>query len=133
VTFAGQSAVFRIGSSTALSATVPAAAVDGPLVVTITNPAGGEEQLQAQQNMHILPIITNLDPSSGPAGTDIGIVGGGFIGATKVTFGGVNATSFTVNTPTLIHATVPADAKTGKVKVTTPNGTASSKETFTVN
>jgi uncharacterized repeat protein (TIGR03803 family) len=133
VSFAGVQASFQPGSETYFTAQVPSAAVDGPLVVTITNPAGGQEHLQGQQNMHILPIMTNLDPSSGPVGTDVGIVGGGFVGATKVTFGGVKATSFAVDTPTLIHATVPAGAKTGKVSVTTPNGTATSKQTFTVN
>jgi len=62
----------------------------------------------------------------------VGIVGGGFTGTTKVTFGGVKAT-FTVLNATLIHATVPAGAKTGKVNVITPNGDAASTQTFTVN
>jgi hypothetical protein len=63
----------------------------------------------------------------------VSVVGGGFAGATKVTFGGVAASDFTVVTPALIHATVPAGAKTGHVGVETPNGTAHSKKTFTVN
>jgi hypothetical protein len=45
----------------------------------------------------------------------------------------VKATSFTVVTPTLIQAIVPVGAKTGKVKVITPNGTAASKTKFTIN
>jgi len=57
----------------------------------------------------------------------------GFIGATEVTFGGVKATNFTVVSPTLIQAIVPTGARTGKVVVTTRNGTARSKQTFTVN
>jgi hypothetical protein len=83
--------------------------------------------------VHILPKIPNLDPSSGPAGTQVGIVGGGFAGTTKVTFGGFAATNFTVVSPSLIQATVPPGASTGKVGVVTPNGSANSKETFTVN
>ncbi|MGO8984433.1 MAG: IPT/TIG domain-containing protein [Terriglobales bacterium] len=59
-------------------------------------------------------------------------MGGGFNRATKVTFGGVKTTNFTVASPTLIQAIVPAGAKTGHVAVTTPNGAAASKETFTV-
>ncbi len=133
VTFAGVAASFQPGSNTYLTALVPSAAVDGPITVTVTSPTGGQEPLQSQQNMHILPIMTNLDPSSGPVGTPVGIVGGGFAGATKVTFGGVKATSFTVLNPTLIQAIVPTGAKTGKVKVTTPNGKATNKQTFTVN
>jgi len=59
-------------------------------------------------------------------------VGGGFAGTTSVRFGGVKATTFTVLTPAMIQATVPVGAKTGKVTVTTPNGPATSKETFTL-
>jgi hypothetical protein len=66
-------------------------------------------------------------------GTQVGIVGGGFAGATKVEFGGVAATTFNVNTPGLIQAIVPSGAKTGKVTVVTPNGSAISKQVFTVN
>jgi hypothetical protein len=127
------SAQFRPGSETYLTATVPGKAVDGYVTVTLTNPLTGQQQkLQSQQSMHILPIITNLDPSSGLVGTQVHVVGSGFLRATTVTFGGVKATSFTVLTPAMIEATVPAGAKTGKVSVTTPNGTAVSKETFTV-
>jgi len=132
VSFAGVQAQFQPGSNTYLIATVPSAAVDGLITVTISSPVG-EQQIESQHSMRILPQITNLDPSSGPVGTQVGIVGGGFVGAKKVTFGGVKATSFRVVTPTLIQATVPAGAKTGKVSVITSNGTATSKETFTVN
>jgi hypothetical protein len=107
---------------------VPSAAVDGLIVATL---ASGQ-QIQTQLAVHILPNITNLDPTSGPVGAQVGIVGGGFVGAKKVNFGGVKATSYTVVTPSLIRAIVPTGAKTGKVTVTTLNGTATSKQTFTV-
>jgi uncharacterized repeat protein (TIGR03803 family) len=132
VTFAGEATSFQPISDTYMSALVPSDAVDGPVVVTLTNPMGGEQPEQSQRNVHILPVVTNLDPTSGPVGQDVDIVGGGFAAASKVTFGG-RAASFTVLSPTLIQATVPSKAKTGKVKVTTPNGTATSKETFAVN
>jgi hypothetical protein len=107
---------------------VPSAAVDGLITVTLAT----GQQLQSQQTVHILPKITNLDPSSGSVGTQVNIVGGGFAGTTKVTFGGVTTANFSVVTPALIQATVPAGAKTGKVSVFTPNGSAASKQTFTV-
>jgi len=131
VTFAGVQAQFQPGSNTYLIAQVPSDAVDGLITITLTSPLG-QSQVQSQGAMHILPIVTNLDPSSGPVGTQVGIVGGGFAGTTKVTFGGVKATNFTVVTPALIQAVVPTGAKTGKVSVTTPNGMATSKGTFTV-
>jgi uncharacterized repeat protein (TIGR03803 family) len=129
VTFAGVQAQFQPGSDTYLVADVPTDAVDGPIIVTLATGA----QIESQQITRIVPMITNLDPSSGPVGTQVGIVGGGFAGATNVTFGGVKATNFTVVTPSMIQAIVPKHAKTGKVKVTTPNGTATSTQTFTVN
>jgi uncharacterized repeat protein (TIGR03803 family) len=129
VEFAGVQAQFQPGSDTHLTAEVPSAAIDGPITATLDTGL----QIQSQQNMRILPKITNLDPTSGPVGQPVDIVGGGFAGATRVAFGGVKATSFTVGSPSLIRTTVPAGAKTGKVTVTTPHGTAASKQTFTVN
>lgn len=129
VSFGSVAAQFRPGSETYLTAKVPSGAVDGLITVTLAT----GQQLQSQQAVHILPKITNLDPSSGAVGTQVNITGGGFAGTSKVTFGGVATGNFTVITPALIQATVPAGAVTGKIVVTTPNGTATSKQTFTVN
>ena len=71
-------------------------------------------------------------PQYCPQPVQVTITGSGLTGTTKVTFGGVKATSYTVNSGTQITATVPTGAKTGKVAVTTPGGSASSKSTFTV-
>jgi len=129
VSFGPLSAQFHVGSNTFLVAQVPSAAIDG--LVTVTLATG--EQIESQATMHILPIITNLDPSAGTVGTQVGIVGGGLTGAIEATFGGVRATNFNVVTPNLIQAIVPTGARTGKVRVITPNGVAASKTTFTVN
>ena len=77
-------------------------------------------------------IITSFTPTSGPVGTPVTITGTAFTGATKVTFGGVAAASFKVNSATQITATVPTGAKTGKIGVTTNGVTAISKTNFTV-
>lgn len=128
VNFGSVQAQFQPGSDTVLSATVPTQAVDAPVSVILDTGL----EVQTQVAIHILPSITNLDPSRGAVGTQVDIVGGGFAGATKVTFGGVKATNFTVLSPALIQAVVPTGAKTGKVKVTTPNGKTTSKQKFTV-
>jgi hypothetical protein len=78
------------------------------------------------------PAISSFSPTSGPAGTKVVITGQSLTGATSVTFGGVKATSFTLNSDTQITATVPAGAKTGTIGVTTPGGTATSAGTFSV-
>jgi len=129
VTFGGAQAQFQPGSNTYLIADVPSEALDGPLAVVLAT----GEQVQSVQSAHILPKILDLDPSSGPVGTTVGIAGGGFAGTTMVKFGKTQATNFTVVSPALIQVVVPAGAKTGKVEVTTPNGTAVSPEKFTVN
>jgi uncharacterized repeat protein (TIGR03803 family) len=128
VTFGGVQAQFQVDSDTLMSATVPMDAVDGVIADTLQTGL----QIQTLQAIHILPQILNLDPSSGPVGTQVGITGGGFAGTTKVTFGDKSA-SFTVVNPSLVQATVPTGARTGYVKITTPNGIAQSPEKFTVN
>jgi uncharacterized repeat protein (TIGR03803 family) len=129
VNFGGVQAQFQQGTDNFLTATVPNGALDG--VVSVTFDTGLQTQTLA--SYHILPSITNLDPSSGHVGTVVNITGGGFTGTRKVTFGGVTATTFTVLGATLIQATVPTGAKTGKVGVQTPNGAATSPKKFSVN
>ena len=75
------------------------------------------------------PAVTGISPTSGPAGTSVIITGSGFVGATAVRFGGVDA-SFVVNSATQITATVPATALTGDVTVA--NGNTASGGTFQV-
>jgi uncharacterized repeat protein (TIGR03803 family) len=129
VNFGGVSAQFTPGTDSALTATVPNGALDG--LVNVIFDTG--LMTQTESSYHILPKITNLDPSTGPVGSVVNLTGGGFTGAKKVTFGGVAATTFSVLSATLIQATVPTGAKTGKVGVQTPNGSANSPMKFTVN
>lgn len=79
------------------------------------------------------PVITNVSPSRGPTGggTIVLIAGSGFTGATQVTFGGNNATTFSVQSDTSIQATAPAGAA-GVVDVTvvTPDGSVTLTEGF---
>jgi len=78
------------------------------------------------------PTVTGFSPTSATAGTSVTITGTNFTGATVVKFNTTNAT-FAVNSATSIVATVPAGATTGKISVTTPGGTATSANNFTVN
>jgi hypothetical protein len=49
-----------------------------------------------------------------------------------VAFNSTNATTYTVDSDTSIHATVPSGATTGLIAVSTPNGTGQSVTNFTV-
>lgn len=78
------------------------------------------------------PTVSGFTPGSGAVGASITITGTSFINVTNVTFGGVQAISFTVNSPTQITATVPVGALSGVIGVTTATGSASSSSSFTV-
>ena len=80
------------------------------------------------------PTITSFAPASGCAGTaSVVITGTNFLGASAVTFGGVPALSYTVNSATQITAVPAVAGSTGTIAVTTVGGTVNSASTFTVN
>jgi uncharacterized repeat protein (TIGR03803 family) len=76
------------------------------------------------------PFVETL-PTSGKAGSTVVILGTGLTGATAVTFNGTAAT-FKVVSPSEISVTVPSQATSGTVRVTTPSGALSSNVTFRV-
>jgi len=126
VTFNGTSARFKVVSSTEITTTVPSDATTGKVKVKMSSGT-----LSSNVAFRVTPTISGFSPPSGPVGTSIVISGESFTGATSVTFGGVNA-RFTVDSYNQITADVPVGAKTGKIGVTTPGGTATSAGTFTV-
>jgi hypothetical protein len=80
---------------------------------------------------YAVPTITSLSPGAGKVGATVTLTGTSLSYARSVTFNGVPA-SFSVRTPSLIVATVPAGARTGPVRVTTPFGGATSARSFYV-
>ncbi|HEY4842101.1 MAG TPA: choice-of-anchor tandem repeat GloVer-containing protein [Terriglobales bacterium] len=113
--------------STFILATVPTGALTGDVTVTT-----GSTVLSTVSSYSITPTLKSFEPPSGPVGTEVTITGTGLTQATKVTFDNVSAT-FTVNSDSQITATVPTAAATGKIKVTTKGGSATSSKSFTVN
>ena len=77
------------------------------------------------------PHISGHSPRSGPVGTTVTIKGVNLSGATGVAFNGTPATIVS-DTWGQIVTVVPAGATTGHLTVTTPAGTATSKNKFTV-
>jgi hypothetical protein len=128
VSFGGVNATtFTVVSDNYVTANVPTGAKTG--TVTVVRPSG---TLNSIQQFKVTPGVARFSPPSGPIGTSVTINGTGLIQTTKVTFGGAPATTFTVNSDSKITATVPSGAKTGKLAVTTPGGSATSAGTFSV-
>jgi glucose/arabinose dehydrogenase len=126
VTFNGVPATFKVVWDTKLVATVPTGATAGPIAVTTgAGTASSAEAFGATD-------ITDFSPASGPVGTSVMIEGFGFTGATAVTFGGTAASSYTVDSDAQITAVVAAGTASGPVAVTSPSGTDTSADTFTV-
>ena len=129
VTFNGTEATPTNWSSTSITAAVPEGATTGNVVVTV----GGEASNGVSFTVGTDPVISGLNPDSGPAGTSVVITGANFgasQGTSTVTFNGVTALPSTWS-DTSITVPVPATAATGPVVVTV-GGQVSNGETFTV-
>ena len=128
VEFNGVSASYNLDSATQITATVPAGATTGTIAVTTP---GGTGTSAAIFTVIPTPTITGFTPTSGPVGTSVSVTGTGLSGATSVKFNDTSA-AFHVHSATQITATVPTGAGSGTIAVTTPGGTATSVEGFTV-
>jgi len=127
VSFNGTAATYTVVSDTYLKTRVPSGTTTGP--VTVTTPGG---TLNSNTPFRVTPKILSFSPTSGPVGTPVTITGNSLTQTTKVAFGGVQATNFTVNSDTQVTATVPTGAKTGYIAITTAGGKTWSQGTFTV-
>jgi hypothetical protein len=119
VSFNGTAASFTVNSTTSITATVPGAATTG--LISVTTPDGTGSSVTA---FLVTPVISSLNPTSGPVGTVVVIVGASFTGTTGVSFNGTAAPGFVVNSNNSITVSVPSGASTGNVTVTTPGGTS---------
>ncbi|PYM05365.1 MAG: hypothetical protein DMD82_11295, partial [Candidatus Rokuibacteriota bacterium] len=78
-----------------------------------------------------LPEIDRFFPVAGPPGTSVTIRGTTFTGATSVRFNTLDA-KFGVMSDSIITALVPLNARTGSIRVSTIQGTATSDSLFIV-
>lgn len=128
VQFGGVSAAgFTVNSATEITATAPAGT--GTVSVSVTTPGGVSSDTPADDYAYApVPAVTGVSPDEGPlaGGTTVTITGTGLTAASAVTFGGVAAASYVVDSATQITATTPANALpvVVDVLVTTPGGTS---------
>ena len=78
------------------------------------------------------PAVAAFNPASGIAGMEITITGANFSGATQVTFSGIPANTFVLDSDSQIRALVPSNALNGRISVTTSAGTAFTSSDFVV-
>ncbi len=112
---------------------VPLGATTGP--IQVTTPSGNGK---SSDNFTVIsPTITDVSPTTGPAGTVVTITGTLFTGATSVKFGtglnAVQATDFTVTSDTEIDASVPflpPALGSPNIQITTPQGVVQSSQPF---
>ncbi len=129
VAFGTTSVAPTSSSATSVVAVAPAASSGGAVSVTVTTP-GGTSNAETFTYNTATPVLTGINPTSGPVGTSVTLTGTNLTGATAVDFGPSNPGTITANTATSITATAPAGSSTVGVTVTTPGGT-SGVEAFT--
>ena len=116
-----------------LTASTPSGAA-GAKNVVVTNPDSTTSTLAGGFTYYNPPVITGIAPVAGSTlgGTTVSITGTNFSGATALTFGGLAAAGYTVNSSTSITSTTPAHAAGAvDVTVTTPGGSATLTGGFT--
>lgn len=132
VTLKYVSASFTIVADEKITMTVPDGASTGR--IRVTTPAG---TATSADNFRVTtagapPVINSFSPTSGPVGRVVAIFGNNFTGAPKVTFKENLPAIFVVLSDGKIWATVPQGTQTGRIRVTTPGGTATSDTNFRV-
>jgi uncharacterized repeat protein (TIGR03803 family) len=98
----------------------------------MTNAGGAHDKgVFFSLDMGLGPLVS-LVTRSGSEGSKVGILGQGFSRSSVVRFGGVAATAIAFTGPTFISATVPADALTAPVIVSTGTNLLTSPQVFSV-
>lgn len=121
--FNNVSAPFTVNSNTQISTTVPTNALSGP--ISIVAPAGST----SPTNYVVRPSLLGFTPGVGTVGALVTINGYSLLGVTSVAFNGATAV-ITATNYSQLTATVPGGATTGKITVTTTNGSAMSTTNF---
>ncbi len=139
VKFASTSATFVVNNDSSITVTVPAGSA-GTVDIRVTTNNGTSTTSGADEFTYLstgAPTVTGVSPSSGTTagGASVAITGTNLSSASAVLFGGLPATSYTVNSSTSITAIAPPLATgTWDITVTTPSGTSatSGSDHFTV-
>ncbi|MGC5040049.1 RHS repeat-associated core domain-containing protein [Streptomyces sp. DT190] len=132
VTIGGKAAAVTSASATRLVVTVPSGAVNGKVTVAVGGASAdaAEAFIVASSG----PSVSKVEPASGAPGSEVTLSGGGFASAVTdnvVRFNGLVAQVKKASGSSLTVA-VPPHARTGRVEVDTPTGSAAAPGDFTV-
>lgn len=126
-----EAAVHTLSAAEAI-ATVPQGAGSGPIrVINAFGSAVSASNFVVSGGAGLLPVINDFTPRIGTPGSTVALAGVNFDGTAQVSFNGAPA-SRTVNNAFSITATVPANASSGPIVVTTASGSAASPGVYTV-
>ncbi|MCX5294159.1 polymorphic toxin-type HINT domain-containing protein [Streptomyces sp. NBC_00183] len=132
VTFGGKAATVTSASATRLVVIVPSAAVSGKVAVTVSG-----KSVEATESFTVAPsgpTISKIEPASGVSGAQVVLTGTGFAAAATdnvVRFNGIVA-EVKERTSTSLTVEVPPNARTGRVELATPDGSATAPSDFSV-
>ena len=132
VAFNGVSATLVSATATQIVATVPPSATTGPVTVTV-----GTTTVTSSADFVVVgapPVITGFAPAYGDPGSSVTVSGSSLDpipGATTAALGSA-AVSITAVSDSALTFTVPVDAVSGAIGVTTPDGSAATASDFVV-
>jgi hypothetical protein len=127
VRFGTATATPTLVTPTQVTATVPAAAVTGP--VSVVTPAGTATSAVTFTVVKA-PTITTVSPARGPVGAAVTLTGANLGTVTTVDFNGTSVSSITVVSATSVRVVVPAGAQTGRIHASNEAGNATSPADF---
>ena len=124
VSFNGVSAQVSSATSTQLVAVVPAGATTGPIAVEVTA-GSATSSTSFTVGATAAPTVTGFTPTLATAGTPVTVTGTNFSAVPSENALELNITGAPVSsaTATSLSTTVPFGARSGRVSVTTSNGT----------
>ena len=130
LTFGASAAAYDVVSDTELTVLVPRN--EGTVMVTATNPYGSDT-FEFAYPAQPVPTVASVAPAKGYPGDVVAITGTGFLTASGVSFGAIDA-EFLVADDTIIMAYVPEGLPSGdcQVSVTGPGGASIEPVMFSV-
>jgi len=135
VQFTGGNAVASSSTATQIIVTVPVGASTGTVAVNVNGTVSNSIPFTVLTSAGV-PTVTNISPLIGVTGTSVTVTGTNFDPLISNDQLGLNVTSLVINpsgySSTNINTSIPANATSGHVSLTTPGGTAVSSQDFVV-